>query len=94
MSRSISAPVGGPGPVPVTSATTMLYPHGGRVLTFSLAARTVLTPGDTFIIGGCAFPTPCIRVVWSVPLGESLNSRSVGVCLNISNVPQGPVTIV
>jgi hypothetical protein len=41
-----------------------------------------------------AFPTPCIRVVWNVPLGQSLNSRSVGVCLNIFNVPQGPVTIV
>jgi len=31
---------------------------------------------DSFIIGGCVFPTPCIRVLWNAPPRQSLNTRS------------------
>ena len=82
-----------PGPVPITMQTVMRCPHGGRVLAAPVVARTVLTTSDTFLIGGCLLPTPCIRVIWSGPPGRSLTTRSVGTCVNAFGNAQGSVTI-
>ena len=61
----------------LTTATTMLCPHGGSVsIVCSNAAANAGTPilrvDDTFIVGGCPLnvagaPHPCIAVKWQNP---------------------------
>jgi hypothetical protein len=67
----------------------------------------IATVADTFIIAGCAFvvpplgPSPCVTVQWvthdnvvTINGIPTLNKDSVGLCLNASKAPQGPVMIV
>jgi len=60
---------------------------------------------DAFLVAGCPFaigaqPYPCVRVQWIVANTAqlidgvpSLNQQSIGVCVNSSGIPQGPVLI-
>ena len=61
-------------PALLTSASTMMCPHGGTVIatpgsTRALAGAPVLRGSDTFTIIGCPFPPtgtphPCVSVNW------------------------------
>jgi hypothetical protein len=60
----------------LTSASTMMCPHGGTVTpipantSVSLGGDPIVLATDTFPIGGCAFapvvPHPCVQVQWIV----------------------------
>ena len=61
----------------LTTATTMLCPHGGSVSAISSnavanAGAAILRVDDTFLVSGCAFnisgaPHPCMTVEWQNP---------------------------
>jgi len=62
----------------LTTASTMICPHGGSVSGVSTSPRatagaTVLRSGDSYMIAGCPFtlpsgtPSPCVTVNWSTP---------------------------
>lgn len=61
-------------PAVLTSASTMMCPHGGTVTatpgsTRGMAGAPILRGSDTFLITGCAFilagaPHPCVAVNW------------------------------
>lgn len=66
--------MGGPA---LTTASTLMCPHGGAVTGISSGPRasagaTVLRAADTFVIAGCPFvlpggaPSPCVRVQWTI----------------------------
>jgi hypothetical protein len=96
-------------PALLTSASTMLCPHGGIVTaipgqTNALAQAPILLQSDTFLIAGCALsslpvPSPCLTVQWvtaatRVTAGAPvLNESSVGLCLAATQAPQGTVLI-
>lgn len=61
----------------LTTAATMMCPHGGTVTGISTSPRVsagapVLRASDTFVVAGCAFApggaaSPCVSVQWVVP---------------------------
>ena len=62
----------------LTTADTMMCPHGGTVMLTSSQGKVtanksaVLRPGDTFSVAGCALnvagvPHPCVTVEWQNP---------------------------
>ncbi len=61
-------------PALLTSASSMMCPHGGTVTatpgsTRANAGAPVLRASDTFVIAGCTFqvsgaPSPCVSVNW------------------------------
>lgn len=62
----------------LTTASTLMCPHGGSVSAVSsntsanAASSAIVRSGDTFTIAGCAFfigpsPHPCVKVQWIVP---------------------------
>ena len=63
-------------PALLTSASTMMCPHGGTVMatpgsTQATAGAPILRGSDTFTIAGCTFPPsgpphPCVSVNWMV----------------------------
>lgn len=65
-----------PGPL-LTTASTILCPHGGRAVLTTANARTtaqrlpVLLETDVHTVVGCPFtlpgpkPSPCVRIQWS-----------------------------
>lgn len=60
----------------LTTAATLLCPHGGTVQMVSTNSRTlagapIVRSTDTFIVAGCVFnisgaPSPCVTVQWMV----------------------------
>jgi hypothetical protein len=62
----------------LTTASTLMCPHGGTVTiassnTRAQAQAALARSSDTFTIAGCAFnlggsPHPCVRVQWMVPV--------------------------
>jgi peptidoglycan hydrolase-like protein with peptidoglycan-binding domain len=70
------------------------------------AGLRILTANDVFVVSGCPFgllgsPSPCLTVRWVVSNPQfrvngrnTLNARSVGICANGIQVPQGSVVIV
>lgn len=67
----------------LTTASTMMCPHGGTVAATTSNARVnaggspVVRSSDTFVIGGCPFvlgttPHPCVTVQW---LAQDLRSQ-------------------
>lgn len=59
----------------LTTAATMMCPHGGTVSATVAAARRatagaqILTVGDTYLVSGCplnvsSVPHPCVQVKW------------------------------
>jgi len=71
-----------------------------------VSGQPVLTLGDVFLIAGCPFPapatppSPCIKVQWiSSATRVSVNGQpvilqeSTGLCLNVSQAPQGPLNV-
>jgi hypothetical protein len=64
----------------LTTASTLICPHGGSAQIVASSARVVaaggmaVTTADTFTISGCPFqipatppiPSPCVRVQWTV----------------------------
>ena len=89
---------------PLTVLSVMLCPHGGHVLgipTGSMGSNPpVLRAHDQFTVTGCPFrlsrgrPSPCVTVRWIGSYSQTLTRRSMGVCLNVEQVPQGQVIIV
>jgi hypothetical protein len=69
----------------VTTASTLMCPHGGSVTMVSSArvkagGAQVMRSNDTFTIAGCPFTVgpavhPCVRIQWVAP---SMQSRSGG----------------
>ena len=61
-------------PALLTTASTMMCPHGGTVTGIpgqsqTTAGAPVLRGSDTFMVAGCAFniagvPNPCVSVQW------------------------------
>ena len=87
--------------------STMQCPHGGRVQAISTNTRTradgvfMATANDVFVVAGCTLPNPCVTVQWLVPDfrvkvngSPTLSRSSVGLCLNATQAPQGPVVVV
>ena len=88
--------------VPIlTTSSVLRCPHGGVVTgVFAKAPAFVpisgaadLSTTDLFVIAGCNFPTPCVRVRWVSSPALVLDIRSVGLCLNAAGMAQGPVTV-
>lgn len=93
----------------LTSASTMMCPHGGSVSpgpgsgTVTLAGNPVLTSADSFPIAGCPFapsgPHPCTEVRWVVDAlrgaasAATLTTDSVGLCKAADGAVQGQVLI-
>jgi hypothetical protein len=75
----------------------------GRV---TVSGMPVALMTDQFIVAGCTFataagPQNCIKVVWTNPtvrtliMGQpALTALSVGVCIAVNGVPNGPATVV
>jgi hypothetical protein len=94
-------------PALLTTASTLMCPHGGTVMaipgaTAMSAGATVLRASDTYTIAGCPFmtaaPQPCLTVQWvssatRVKHGGDfvLTESSVGLC--IGPAPQGTVLV-
>ena len=65
----------------VTTASTLMCPHGGTVSMVSSArvkanGAPVMRANDTFTIAGCPFvigttPHPCVRIQWIAPSAQS-----------------------
>jgi hypothetical protein len=69
-------------PALLSTASTLMCPHGGTVQIVSSNTRTQVGGAfaalatDTFIIAGCPFvigvvPSPCIQVMWVQPAARS-----------------------
>jgi hypothetical protein len=69
-------------PALLTTASTLICPHGGPVQIVSSNTRTQVggtfaaLATDTFVIAGCAFvigvvPSPCVQVMWVQPAARS-----------------------
>jgi len=69
-------------PALLTTASTLMCPHGGPVQIVSSNTRTQVggtfaaLSTDTFVIAGCAFmigpvPSPCVQVMWVQPAARS-----------------------
>jgi len=66
----------------LTTAATLLCPHGGSVSIASANARAkaggafIVRPTDTFLVSGCPFtipsgpPHPCLTVEWQMPASQ------------------------
>ena len=91
---------------PLTANSTMMCPHGGRVVCTPADANRAMPNGpqlkatDNCVVMGCPFmingqPSPCTRVQW-IPSGGSLDldCHSIGFVIGANGVPQGPVLIV
>ena len=69
----------------LTTASTMMCPHGGQVQAVSSNARAkagapILRSSDTFTIAGCPLnisgaPHPCVTVQW---VKSNIRSKAVG----------------
>jgi len=65
----------------LTTASTLMCPHGGMVTAIPSSARVtaggapIVLATDTFIIAGCLFapvvPHPCVLVQWQLPAQRS-----------------------
>ena len=88
---------------PLTVNSTMMCPHGGRIICTPADANRAMPNGpqlkatDVCVVVGCPFtingqPSPCTHVQW-VPSSGSLNldCHSVGISVGPSGIPQGPV---
>ena len=72
----------------------------------TVSGMPVAVMSDTSTVIGCVFtvgpkPQPCVRVQWLVPATRvfvngqpALLQTSVGLCLSVEQIPQGPPTIV
>ena len=94
----------------LTSASTMMCPHGGTITASpgsskAQAGAPVLRASDSFTIAGCSFapsqPQPCVSVQWVQTANKVrhggdfvLTQASVGLCLAATQAPQGTVMIV
>jgi hypothetical protein len=69
-------------PALLTTASTLMCPHGGAVQIVSSNTRSQVggtfaaLSTDTFIIAGCVFvigvmPSPCVQVMWVQPAARS-----------------------
>jgi hypothetical protein len=95
-------------PALLTTASTLMCPHGGTVTgspgaTHAAADAVVLRASDTFTIAGCPFnvagaPSPCVSVLWVVPAtrvkhgGDFVLNQS-SVGLCLGAAPQGTVIV-
>lgn len=85
----------------VTGCSNLKCPHGGAVTAKAIPKpggwqggdKIPLTMTDSFTISGCPTAKPCVKVKWTSSPSKFLDARSVGVCLNKLNLPQGPVVI-
>ena len=95
-------------PALLTTASTLMCPHGGTVTgspgaTKAVADAVVLRMSDTFTIAGCAFapggvPSPCTIVQWTVGSGRVQHGgdfvlNASSVGLCIGPAPQGTVIV-
>jgi hypothetical protein len=96
-------------PALLTSASTLMCPHGGTVIATPGATRAkadalVLRASDSFTIAGCPFnvasaPQPCLTVQWvvtdtRVKHGGDFVLDAASVGLCIGAAPQGTVLVV
>jgi hypothetical protein len=76
----------------LTSASSLVCPHGGTVLATPSSAAVqaggspILTTADTFSIAGCSFvvgtvPQPCVSVQWIQPAAKSTRSGAATLTL-------------
>lgn len=79
----------------LTTAATLMCPHGGSVTATASSPRVsagapVLTSTDTFVVAGCPFttpatgPSPCVRVSWIV--SDTRVSRGGAPTLSVGSV--------
>lgn len=76
----------------LTTAATMMCPHGGTVQgipsgpRLSLGGATALLAADTFLVGGCPFvpvvPHPCVTVQWQLSAQQSSGSGAAALTLD------------
>ena len=88
---------------PITTETVLRCPHGAQIKAVAkvgtgFTGKVALTTSDQFIVNGCtmvgfAGPSPCVTVKWISSPTPTLDRRSVGVCVNASQIPQGPVNV-
>ena len=92
----------------ITTASTLMCPHGGTVTGTPGAAKAkadavVLRMTDTFTISGCPFstaagPSPCLTVQWTAGSGRIKHGgdfvlNESSVGLCIGPAPQGAVMV-
>ncbi len=95
-------------PALLTTASTLMCPHGGTVTASPGSAKAsadavVLRMSDTFTIAGCPFataagPSPCTTVQWTVGSGRVQHDgdfvlNESSVGLCIGPAPQGTVLV-
>lgn len=86
----------------LTGCSSLNCPHGGQVVSKAIPKpggwqggdKIPLTMTDSFTIAGCPMTKPCVKVKWVSSLSKFLDARSVGICMNKLNLPQGQVVIV
>jgi peptidoglycan hydrolase-like protein with peptidoglycan-binding domain len=88
---------------PITTDSVLRCPHGAEIKAVAkvgtgFTGKVALTTSDQFMINGCTMadftgPSPCITVKWVSSPTPTLDRRSVGVCLNARQIPQGPVNV-
>lgn len=88
---------------PITTDSVLRCPHGAQIKAVTkvgtgFTGKVALTTNDQFLINGCTMsdfsgPSPCITVKWLSSPTPTLDRRSVGVCVNARQIPQGPVNV-
>jgi len=78
--------------------TTMLCPHGGKVMhSGSKHGVEYLMAEDDYVVSGCAYHfggvSPCVKVHWILPERGLLTRESRGICLSAKQRQQGFVII-
>jgi len=94
----------------LTPLASLTCPHGGKVVitptqTVAQADRAPMaTKDDATTVTGCPFqipgtppiPSPCVKVIWTVPDTKvkaggifTLSQGSVGLCMSANGLPQG-----
>ena len=85
----------------LTGCSSLNCPHGGTVTATAIPKpggwsggdKVPLTMTDKFTISGCPMTKPCVKVKWTSSPSKFLDARSVGLCVNALNLPQGQVVI-
>lgn len=86
---------------PLTTSSQLACVHGGAVTGIPSGSERgssgapILKPTDAFLVSGCPFQSPCVRVQWVVSASsDRLDARSTGLSLSAQGIPQGPVLII
>lgn len=101
MTKGITKPGAASPFPPLTTASTLLCPHGGVVNSIPtgpppmgpVSGGVPLRQSDPCVVAGCGHQPPCVRAQWVGGMSQTLDMRSIGLCWSSLNTPQGTVVI-